>query len=131
MLDSITSRFTTEADSNDDTGLPRFELSEHDAHAALSNERRCHVIRTVKHTGGTTLDELATQISLFEFDEGTGQPRKRVYIALYQTHLPHLHSAGAVEYDADTGAVTPGPNLDGLAALLDATEEASEVATDD
>lgn len=38
-------------------------------------------------------------------EELSSQQRKRVYVSLYQTHVPSLEAIGVVEYDADEGIV--------------------------
>jgi hypothetical protein len=66
------------------------------------------------------MDELAEQIAAWENDvevgELTSQQRKRVYVSLYQTHLPKLAEAGIVNYDVDEGTV----ELAELATEIDA-----------
>jgi hypothetical protein len=67
-----------------------------------------------------TMDELAEQIAAWEneieVEELTSQQRKRVYVSLYQTHLPKLAEAGIVDYDVDEGIV----RLTDLATEIDA-----------
>lgn len=36
----------------------------------------------------------------------SSQDRKRVYVSLYQTHLPKLEDVGIIEYDEDGGEIT-------------------------
>ena len=52
------------------------------------------------------LTELAEHIAAIENDttveDLTKQQRKRVYVSLYQTHVPKMEDAGLVEYDEDT-----------------------------
>jgi hypothetical protein len=60
------------------------------------------------------LTELAGQVAAWEYDtevdELTEQERKRVYVSLYQTHIPHLDDAGVIEYNKDTGMVMLEPD---------------------
>jgi hypothetical protein len=60
------------------------------------------------------LTTLASQVAAWEYDTDvddlTEQERKRVYVSLYQTHIPHLHDAGVVEYDKDSGEVALKPD---------------------
>lgn len=55
--------------------------------------------------------ELAEDIAAWEHDTSvkqlTSDERQRVYIALYQTHLPKLDDYDAIEYDQDRGIVEP------------------------
>lgn len=126
MLDAITSRVLGGTDTPGDdpaTYTPQpHDLQEATAYDILGNDRRCHVIRTLNEVDATTLGELATQIALFEADVGSGQPYKRAYVSLLQTHLPKLDDVDAIDYDADSGAVRPGRNLEGLVALLEFAE---------
>ncbi len=57
------------------------------------------------------LRELAEQVAAWEqgttVDELTSDERQRVYISLYQSHLPKLDNHGIVDYDKDRGRVEP------------------------
>jgi hypothetical protein len=85
----------------------------------LSSRRRRQVLCHLKEDDGTTIVELAERIATMENDTDaeslTRQQRKRVYISLYQTHVPKLVEAGIVDHDEATGEV----NLTGLARDLD------------
>lgn len=68
------------------------------------------VLYYLRQEGDTaTVSELAEEIAAMEndvpVDELTSQQQKRVYVSLYQTHLPKLDQTGIVDYDADTGEV--------------------------
>lgn len=62
-----------------------------------------------KQDGQATVNELSRWIAATENDvsedELTSQQRKRVYVSLYQTHLPKLAETGMVDYDEDAGEV--------------------------
>lgn len=55
------------------------------------------------------LSEITEQVAAWEnrttTDALESEQRKRVYISLYQTHLPKLADAGVVEYDRNRGVV--------------------------
>lgn len=55
------------------------------------------------------LTDLAEQVAAWENetepDQITEQERKRVYVSLYQTHIPRLDEVGVVEYDKDSGEI--------------------------
>lgn len=75
----------------------------------LSNQRRRMVLYYLRQTGESmSVKELARKIAARENDvppeDLTSQQRKRVYVSLYQTHLPKLESTGMIEYD-DQGKV--------------------------
>ncbi|MFC7177441.1 DUF7344 domain-containing protein [Halosegnis marinus] len=76
----------------------------------LSSQRRRMVLYYLRRHGGEgTITELADQIAALENDvepaELTKQQQKRVYVSIYQTHIPKLADAGVVEYDRDSGEV--------------------------
>ncbi len=76
----------------------------------LSNTRRRMVLYYLRqHDGVATVKELAGEIAALEndveVDELSRQQRKRVYVSLYQTHVPKLGDAGIIEYDDDEGIV--------------------------
>lgn len=77
----------------------------------LSNERRRSVIQVVDEYGSIGLSELAERVASKEYnkpvDRLDSQERKRVYISLYQCHLPKMDDAGAIDYDCDRGFVKP------------------------
>lgn len=76
----------------------------------LSSRRRRMVLYYLRrHGGSATMNDLAEQIAAWEndlsIDELTSQQRKRVYVSLYQTHLPKLADSNLIDYDADEGDV--------------------------
>lgn len=82
------------------------DISADEVFDLLSNERRRHVLqrlRTVEEP--ITVTELAELVAATENDvapdELTDKQRKRVYVSLYQTHVPKLADAGVVDYDED------------------------------
>ncbi|MFC6718283.1 ArsR family transcriptional regulator [Natrialbaceae archaeon GCM10025810] len=90
----------------------------------LKNRRRREVLAYLLDADGTvTLGELAEQIAAWENDTSvnalSSDQRKRVYVALYQTHLPKMDDAGIVEYDQDRGLITLSDNADLLMMYLD------------
>lgn len=77
----------------------------------LKNERRRIVLQYLKDAEGTVkLNELANQVTAIENDIEvnaiTSEERKRVYVGLYQFHLPKMARMGVVEYDKDRGDIT-------------------------
>lgn len=76
----------------------------------LQNKRRRNILRYLMSVDRmVTQAELAEQIAAQEngitVAELDSTQRKRVYVALYQTHLPKLDEAGLVEYNSDRGHV--------------------------
>ncbi len=85
-------------------------LSTEDVYEVLSNRRRRYAIHHLKQTDGPVdVSTLAEQVAAWENDkpvaELDSQERKRVYISLYQSHLPTLEKRGLVAYDDDRGIV--------------------------
>lgn len=77
----------------------------------LKNERRRYVLEYLSNADETvTLSDLADYIAAIENDstveDVTSSERKRVYVALYQFHLPKMDRMGVIEYDKDRGDVS-------------------------
>ena len=116
---SLPDEITAVTDANEDERLSKdviFEL--------LKNRRRREVLTYLLEAEETvTLGELAEQIAAWENDTEvsalSSDQRKRVYVALYQTHLPKMDDAGIVEYDQDRGLISLSDNADLLMMYLD------------
>ncbi len=116
---SLPDEIRSVADSDEDERLSKdviFEL--------LKNRRRREVLAYLLEAEETvTLGELAEQIAAWENDTEvsalSSDQRKRVYVALYQTHLPKMDDAGIVEYDQDRGLISLADNADLLMMYLD------------
>jgi len=85
----------------------------------LSNPRRRFVISCLKRIDQPiTITDLAAEVAAWEEDVPVEsierEQRKRVYVSLYQTHVPKLADAGTIDYDDDTGTVAlaePGHDI--------------------
>ncbi|WP_226007318.1 DUF7344 domain-containing protein [Natrinema salinisoli] len=116
---SLPDEIASVADADGDERLSKdviFEL--------LKNRRRREVLAYLLEADETvTLGELAEQIAAWEneteVDALSSDQRKRVYVALYQTHLPKMDDAGIVEYDQDRGLISLADNADLLMMYLD------------
>jgi len=80
----------------------------------LSSARRRYVLYLLRtEDAPVELTELAEDVAAWEndttVDQLTKQQRKRVYVSLYQTHVPKLEDASLVKYDQDTGEVELAP----------------------
>jgi hypothetical protein len=89
----------------------------------LSSQRRRRVLSYLTEDGdNTTLSDLAEHIAAEENDTGirflNSQQRKRVYVALYQCHLPKMDDADVIEFNQSRGTVERRPNADQLYAYL-------------
>lgn len=96
----------------------------------LSNQRRRMVLYYLRQSGGTVgMKELAGQIAAMENDipmsELSSQQRKRVYVSLYQTHLPKMAEMSTIEYDKDSGIVSLTDQSDELDRYLTTPEQSS------
>lgn len=83
----------------------------------LGNQRRRYVLTYLSTTEGpVTLNDLAEQIAAWECGKGiaqlTSQERKRVYVGLYQCHLPKMADADAISYDKQRGTVETGEQFE-------------------
>ena len=76
----------------------------------LQNQRRRDALRYLEgNEGRATLSDKAEHIAAKENDLPVrainSKQRKRVYIGLYQCHLPKLAGAGVVDFDKDRGTI--------------------------
>jgi len=97
----------------------------------LKNSRRREVLRYLKdHRERVTLSELAEHVAAIENDTTvkalSSQQRKRVYVGLYQCHLPKLDDMDVVEFNQSRGHVELGPNATQLDKYLYLDAEESD-----
>lgn len=103
---------TTETGSTDGVGHEYSEaLTLNERFEILKNERRRYVLEHLLGTeGAIELGTLADHIAAVENDTAvdavTSSERKRVYVALYQFHLPKMDRMDVVDYDKDRGTVS-------------------------
>ncbi|WIV67053.1 DUF7344 domain-containing protein [Natrialbaceae archaeon AArc-T1-2] len=115
---SLPEEITSVTEDEDD------QLSKDVIFELLKNRRRREVLTYLLEADDTvTLGELAEQIAAWENDTDvnalSSDQRKRVYVALYQTHLPKMDDAGIIEYDQDRGLIELSDNADLLMMYLD------------
>lgn len=94
----------------------------------LSSPRRRYILYYLRQSDEPVeLTFLAEQVAAWEnetsVEEITEQERKRVYVSLYQTHVPRLDEAGVVEYDKDSGMVGLASQAREIDGYLDSNEE--------
>ncbi|MFD1562227.1 hypothetical protein ACFR99_01410 [Haloarchaeobius amylolyticus] len=99
-------------------------LSLDEIYHLLQTQRRRDVLRYLQTADGRVrLRELAEQVAAWEqettIDELRSDERQRVYISLYQSHLPKLDNHGVVDYDKDRGWVEPTPRAERLYPYLE------------
>lgn len=98
-------------------------LSQDTVFEVLKSPRRRYALYYLKRAGGTAeLSEITEQVAAWENEIPPSQleseQRKRVYISLYQTHMPKLDEAGIVEYDQSRGTVELASNARELDVYL-------------
>jgi len=91
-------------------GTSESRLSQDVVFDILSSPRRRYVLYHLRKADEPVkLTDLAEQVAAWENDTSpdqiTEQERKRVYVSLYQTHIPRLDEVGIVEYDKDSGEI--------------------------
>lgn len=122
------------ASHNAASSEPAIELNE--VFGLLKNRRRRDVLR---HLAETTeemrIGELAEQIAARECEKDVSQinsqERKRVYVGLYQCHLPKLADVGVINYNKPRGTLERGPHFDQITHYLPADESTSKQDTSD
>lgn len=85
----------------------------------LSAKRRREVLTYMAENGPeTTLGDLADHIAAKENDTEirllSSQQRKRVYVALYQCHLPKMDDVDIIDFNQPRGTVARRPNASSL-----------------
>jgi hypothetical protein len=90
----------------------------------LRNRRRQFVLEYLREQEGTvTIGELAEHIAAIENDttvrQLNAQQRKRVYIGLYQCHLPKMDDVDVIEFNQSRGRITPADHIEPLYEYLD------------
>jgi hypothetical protein len=86
------------------------QISQGEIFDLLSNPRRRFVINyLLRENRPVSIQELSRELAKWEFgvddEELTDKQEKRIYVALYQTHIPKLEDFGVVEYDSDASLV--------------------------
>ncbi|SEP74271.1 DUF7344 domain-containing protein [Natrinema salaciae] len=100
------------------------ELTQAELFDVFSNARRRRAVQYLKRQGGTCdLAPLVEQVAAWENDtdpdDVTRTQRRRVYISLYQTHLPMLEDHGIVDWDPDGHEIELLPSEDEFEPYLD------------
>jgi hypothetical protein len=111
------------------------DLSTDEVFHLLKNSRRREVVAYfIEHDGPVDIGTLADWIAARETDASSEDvpnvARQRVYVALYQSHLPKLDDHDVVEY-GDDGTVARGPNAPPLETLLEYERSIDWQRTDD
>ena len=99
----------------------------------LKNGRRRRVLKYLQDEDGeVTLSDLAEHIAAIENDTTvarlTSSERKRVYVGLYQCHLPKMDDAGAIEYNQSRGLIRRTDKADYFEEYLDEQSHGSDLS---
>lgn len=86
------------------------QLSQATVFELLRNKRRRYAFHYLRQQADVvTLAELSDHVAAWEYKTTVGEldsdARQRVYVSLFQTHLPRMDSAGVVEFDKEDGRV--------------------------
>lgn len=99
------------------------QLTRSDVFHVLQAWRRRETLRfLLENDGEATLGDLADHIAAYETEGQVGSTeRKRVYVSLYQCHLPKLDDLGIVSFEQARGTVTATETIELLSPYLDAS----------
>jgi hypothetical protein len=105
-------------------------LSNKRVYDLLADTRRRYALHYLKQADATVqVRDLAEQVAAWEngkeIADLTSQERKRVYISMYQSHLPTLDKRGIVEYDDNRGTVALSESFLGQEIYLEIVPETS------
>ena len=141
LADAVLDRFDDRATDRPESATAEEELgsnalSTDDVFHILQTKRRRDVLRFLRDASEPVrMRDLAEQVAAWEqettIDRLSSSERQRVYISLYQSHLPKLDERGIVEYDKDRGIVERTALATQFDPFLDeALETASEESRD-
>jgi len=103
---------------------PEPDPSRDQAYHILSNARRRFILQHLEQTEEPIkLIELARQGAAWEndkpIDDLTEKEEKRMYVSLYQTHIPKLADAGLIHYDRDSQEIRLADGPDTALPIID------------
>ncbi len=119
-------RTDVQQDEDDDGRLSKDEMFH-----ILQNERRRRVLEFISNCDGPVeMRDVAEQVAAWEHDTTvqalTSDERQRVYIALYQSHLPKLDDVGLIDYNQSRGIIDPRETVEQVEPYLNTAESASD-----
>lgn len=134
MMPTADAERSSTGETDSETPSRASRLSKDDTFHILQNERRRRVLQYLSDTeSAVDMRDIAEQVAAWEHDttvqQLTSDQRQRVYIALYQSHLPKLADFGLITYNRSRGVVERTPLADQIAWYLD-EENAAEERTD-
>lgn len=115
----------TEPSESDEPAAQSLALDE--IFEILKNERRRMVLEYLLEAEGTVeIGELSEALAARENDKSvreiTSVERKRVYVGLYQVHLPKMDSMGIVDFNKSRGTIEARANIHRLTPYMDRIE---------
>lgn len=119
----------------DADGTEDEKLSHDDLFHVLQNRRRRRVLQYLVDGGDGPFEmrAIAEQVAAWEYDtscEGlASDQRQRVYVALYQSHLPKLADVGLIDYDKNRGTVASRASIEQVVEYL--PDNPNRAVTDD
>lgn len=104
-------------------------------HLLQSNRRRLVLKHLHGCEGEVVMRDLVEEVAADEYDTTVkalgSKQRQRVYISLYQRHLPKLDEAGIIEYNQDRGLIERNALAEELEAHLDVSSGDQDGDQDD
>ncbi|WP_144799991.1 DUF7344 domain-containing protein [Halorubrum depositum] len=112
------------------------DLDADEVYHLLQNERRRKVLEYLRgREGPVQMRDIAEQVAAWEHDTTVqalmSDQRQRVYIALYQAHLPKLDEEGVIDYNQSRGIVEKNPPAQELIAHLEQPGDDDESDADE
>lgn len=118
-------------ETNDPETPGRDPLTKDQIFHLLQNERRRLALQYLRgKEGKVKMRDIAEQVAAWEHDTTvqalSSDERQRVYIPLYQNHLPKLDEEGVIEYNQSRGIVERTPAADELDPYIVDDESTTE-----
>lgn len=113
------------AEPDSDAGSEERAIDRDELFHLLQNERRRRALDYLRRQEGPIrMRDVVDHVAAEEHDTSPealrSDERKRVHIALYQSHLPKLDQVGVIDYNQDRGVVTRTSLADQLDPYLEA-----------
>jgi hypothetical protein len=134
---ALSSPEDTTSDEDDTTDTSTGEpISKDTQFGMLKNRRRRDILCYLRENDDeSTLSDLAEFIAAKENGVErrllSSDERKRVYIGLYQCHLPKMDDARVIDFDKRSGGVTLRPEADQLFTYIDGVDASTASDEDD
>ena len=122
---------SAEAHAEDAPPTPALPLDQ--TFEILKNQRRRYVLQYLDDADGpVSLSDLAEQIAAWEngkeVREITSSERKRVYVGLYQCHLPKMAGMDVISFNKPRGIIEPGEHIDAFDQYLRPNKSPAELS---